>query len=119
MLALLKKNFELILFTAGVRNYAQKIVAVIEEEERYFDHIISRDYCSLSPGSRFHVKDLMQLLENRSIKDIVIVDNKATSFAIHFTNGIPIKDYEGDKTDRELVALTAYLQSFQGEPDVR
>jgi TFIIF-interacting CTD phosphatase-like protein len=48
------------------------------------------------------VKDLIQLLEGRNIKDILIVDNRATSFAIHFTNGVPIKDYEGDKTDKWL-----------------
>jgi hypothetical protein len=28
------------------------------------------------------------------------------SFAIHFTNGIPIKDYEGDKGDKWLQSLT-------------
>jgi TFIIF-interacting CTD phosphatase-like protein len=58
-------------------------------------------------------------LDGRNIKDIIIVDNRATSFAIHFTNGIPIKDYEGDKNDKWLVALTSYLQSFQGHSDVR
>lgn len=58
-------------------------------------------------------------MDNRSIKDIVIVDNKAVSFAIHFTNGIPIADYDGDKNDTWLKYLTPYLMSFQGIPDVR
>jgi len=47
------------------------------------------------------------------------VDNRAISFAIHFTNGLPIKDYEGDKSDKWLVSLTAYLMQFQGISDVR
>ena len=62
--------------------------------------MITRDYCTSHPNGRYQVKDLIQLLENRNIKDIIIVDNRATSFAIHFTNGIPITDYEGDKNDK-------------------
>jgi TFIIF-interacting CTD phosphatase-like protein len=49
------------------------------------------------------------LLENRKIEDIIIVDNRAYSFAIHFTNGIPIIDYEGDKNDDELLKIMPYL----------
>ena len=85
----------------------------------FFDHVITRDFCTPHPKGKFHVKDLIQLLENRNIKDIIIVDNRATSFAIHFTNGIPIPDCEGDKSDRWLVSLTQYLQSFHKEFDVR
>jgi TFIIF-interacting CTD phosphatase-like protein len=65
------------------------------------------------------VKDLIQLLEGRNIKDILIVDNRATSFAIHFTNGVPIKDYEGDKSDKWLQSLLSYLNSFANVSDVR
>jgi len=65
------------------------------------------------------VKDLLLLLENRSIKYIIIVDNKVLSFALHFTNGIPVINYEGNKNDKELVVLTAYLQSFLKVKDVR
>ena len=45
---------------------------------------------------------------------MVVIDNRALSYgALHLTNGIPIKDYTGDKFDTELVALTYYLiQNF-------
>ena len=47
---------------------------------------------------------------------MIIIDNRALSFAtLHLTNGIPIKDYEGDKTDRELHSLTEYLLSFRSK----
>eukprot|EP00347_Sterkiella_histriomuscorum_P005521 403356300 len=119
MLRTLKKKYELIVFTAGFSTYADAIIKEMQREEKFFDHVISRDYCSAHPSGKHQVKDLIQLLENRSIKDIVIVDNKAISFAIHFTNGIPIKDYEGDKADKELLYLTQYLLSFQSVLDVR
>jgi hypothetical protein len=47
------------------------------------------------------------------------VDNRVASFALHFSNGIPIKDYEGDKNDRVLMTLSAYLQSFMSISDIR
>ena len=59
------------------------------------------------------------LLEKRNIKDIIIVDNRAISFALHFTNGIPINDYDGDKNDKSLIYLTQYLLSFINVNDVR
>lgn len=112
MLSILKKNFELILFTAGYDVYAETIIREMQRKEKFFDFVITRESCTPHPKGRFQIKDLIQLLENRNIKDIIIVDNRATSFAIHFTNGIPIKDYEGDKTDNQLKFLTPYLQSF-------
>lgn len=99
MLNDLRKHFELIVFTAGFRTYAETIVKEIERDRKYFDHVVSRDNCTPHPGGKHQLKDLKLLLENRSIKDLIIVDNKATSFAIHFTNGIPIVDYEGNKSD--------------------
>ena len=119
MLSVLKKNFELILFTAGYDVYAKTIMKVLELNDTYFDYVITRDNCTPHPNGKFQVKDLIQLLEGRNIKDILIVDNRATSFAIHFTNGIPIKDYEGDKSDKWLNSLCSYLNSFSNVSDVR
>jgi len=53
-----------------------------------------------------HVKDLRHL--NRDLKDIVLVDNAAYSYAFQLDNGIPILPfYEGK--DFELSALEKYL----------
>jgi TFIIF-interacting CTD phosphatase-like protein len=75
-------------------------------KEVFFDYVITRESCTLHPSGKYKVKDLILLLEGRNIKDMLIVDNRAMSFAIHFTNGIPIKDYEGDKGDKWLQSLT-------------
>lgn len=112
MLSTLKRHFEIVLFTAGFDVYAETIVKEIHKQGRFFDHVITRENCTPHPKGRNQIKDLILLLEGRSIKDIMIVDNRAMSFAIHFTNGIPIKDYEGDKSDNTLQHLTPYLLSF-------
>ena len=55
------------------------------------------------------VKDMSLLLGNREMKDIIIVDNRALSYVINLENGIPIKDFYGDKCDKELLYLTKYI----------
>lgn len=58
------------------------------------------------------MKDLRVLFEGRRPKSVVLVDNRAVSFArLHLCNGLPIKDYSGDKTDSELRPLTDYILS--------
>ena len=53
MLKILKKNFELILFTAGYDVYAKTIMKVLEMDETYFDYVITRDNCTPHPNGKF------------------------------------------------------------------
>ena len=59
--------------------------------------------------NEIYIKDLKILEEGRNLKDIVIVDNTIQSFFIQLSNGIPIYDYTGDKSDNVLTLLCDYL----------
>ena len=39
------------------------------------------------------IKNLDVLLSGRTLKDIVIIDNKSSNYYEHLLNGIPIKEY--------------------------
>ena len=65
------------------------------------------------------IKDLKILEEGRSLSDVIIVDNNIQSFFLQLSNGIPIYDYTGDKSDEVLISLTAYLKQFRDVTDVR
>jgi CTD small phosphatase-like protein 2 len=56
-----------------------------------------------------YVKDL-RILKNRSLKDVVIIDNAVYSFGFQLDNGIPILPFYDDKNDSELEHLVYYLQ---------
>ena len=56
------------------------------------------------------IKDLSLLLSGRDIKDIILIDNRVCSYMINMENGIPIKNFMGDKNDRSLESLTLYLK---------
>ena len=66
-----------------------------------------------------YIKDLKILEAGRSLSDVIIVDNNLQSFYLQMRNGIPIYEYNGDKTDDNLELLTDYLMEFQKVADVR
>ena len=45
------------------------------------------------------IKDL-RIIKNRSLSDIVIVDNLVHSFGLQIDNGIPILDFTNNKDDK-------------------
>jgi len=94
MLTSLKKNYELILFTAAQEMYATTVLEAFDGHQ-YFDHILTRKECLYIFEHSVYVKDLTILLNGRSLKDMVIVDNKIESYASNLDNGIPITDYYG------------------------
>lgn len=62
--------------------------------------------------NEIYIKDLKILEEGRSLRDIVIVDNNVQSFFLQLSNGIPIYEYTGDKSDTMFPLLTDYLLQF-------
>lgn len=121
VLRVLRENFELILFTSGSWAYATAILnEVIEENDDFFDYVITREHCLLDRANSITVKDLQILLGNRHIKDIIIVDNCAKCYIKQIENGIPIPAFEGHPTDKYLVLLKNYLvNKLQFCSDVR
>ena len=53
------------------------------------------------------------------MRDLVLVDNAAYSYAYQLDNGIPILPYFQGKNDFELKALGDYLLSLYEEPELR
>lgn len=88
-----------------------KVVDYLERDDALFDHVLHRDHCLVHESRGMIVKDLSLLQSGRKMEDMVIIDNKVTSYALNLENGIPIKDFIGDRQDRELKQLTMYLMS--------
>ena len=92
----------------------------MDRESNTIEHILHREHCIGFDKDKLFIKDLSLLLSGRDINDIVIIDNKITSYVINLENGIPIKDYFGDKHDKEISHLTKYLmEKFMNCSDVR
>jgi len=113
----LSKSFELISFTASDGEYANAILNFLDPNNEIFKCRLSREHCVITDEG-FFVKDL-RIFANRNIKDIVLIDNSATSFLFQLENGIPVLPYFGGCEDSELLDLTNYLKSLDGLDDVR
>lgn len=111
-LAYAKENFNVVLFTAASDEYARVIADKIGA---YFDLVLPREYCIQNFVT--FIKDIRIL--NADLKQSVIVDNSATSYALHPYNGILIKDYTGSDDDVELLRVKDILESLIGTVDFR
>ena len=74
-----KKHFQVGVFTASHKTYADAILDYLDPENKYFDFRYYRDSC-VHTREGYYVKDL-RVFRNRSLKDMVIVDNSIYSFA--------------------------------------
>ncbi len=102
-----KEKFELIIFTASQKNYADTIIDYIEKEQKYFSLRLYREHCIfIKPG--LYIKDL-RIFKNRDLKNIVLIDNSIFSFAHQLNNGILVTSFYNDENDYFLYNLKEYL----------
>lgn len=101
------ENFNLVLFTAGIKSYADAIVDYLDPENKYFSLRLYRDSCI--NFNNFFIKDL-SIINSFDLKDMIIIDNCIFSFAINLKNGILIPSYYFDINDKELLNVTDFLE---------
>lgn len=55
----------------------------------------------------------------RDLKDIIVVANTCGTYMFNLSNGIPLKEFHGNKQDLSLFSLTRYLKHFRDVKDIR
>lgn len=102
------EKWNLIVFTASTRDYAEIILERLDPKNQYIRNVLSRENCVLM-GFRF-IKDF-RIIANEivHVKDMLMLDNKVISFGFNLSNGIPILPFLGDESDSELKAILPIL----------
>ena len=99
--------FEVFIYTASYKNYADTIIDYIEKDKKYFSLRLYRENCIyLKPG--IYIKDL-RIINERELKNMIIIDNSLFSFANQLDNGILVTSFFNDLNDNFLLNLINYL----------
>merc|ERR1711907_589772 len=104
----MQELYEVVVFTASQKVYAEKLLNILDPQRRFIRHRLFRDSCVLVEGN--YLKDL---------KDTIIVDNSPQAFAFQLSNGVPIESWFDDQHDRELLKLAPFLKKLTKLDDVR
>ena len=116
-LSKLSQYYEIVAFTAGVKDYADPILDKIDPEKKIFKKRLYRDSCIKC--DEFYIKDL-DVIMDRKKENIIIVDNSIMSFAFDLANGVPINSYMGnDPNDKDLLYLYSFCEQAFYQSDVR
>ena len=110
------KYFEVFVFTASHPCYANVVLDYLDPKKELIHQRFFRDSCINMNG--VFIKDL-RIFANRNLKDMIIVDNAAYSFAYQIENGIPILSWHDDYNDKELLNLIDYVKALAQVDDVR
>ena len=111
----------MVIFTASEKSYADAILDLIDPFNQYFDARFYRESCietTVNCGGSSYLKDL-RIFANRSLADLLLVDNAVLCFALQLNNGVPILPFFADRADDELLHLAYYLESIAECEDVR
>ena len=115
-LAELSEIYDIVLFTAGVKKYADWIVDHIDPD-RYITHRLYRRHTVFKDA--MYIKDLSML--GRDLSKTLILDNLYESFISQPDNGILVKSWYDDMEDTELLTLLPFLRGLVEDkvPDIR
>ena len=103
-----KINYEIVVFTAGTKEYCDKILNILDINN-YIKYRLYRSHLSLRNLNN-DVKDLSLL--GRDLNKIIIVDNLADNYKLQENNGLPILPWTGDISDMSLKYLSQILKKI-------
>ena len=108
--------YDIVLFTASVKRYADWIVDHIDPS-RFIRHRLYRRHTLFQ--DEMYIKDLTTL--GRGLDKTLIIDNLYESFLNQPDNGILVKSWYDDMDDTELLTLLPFLKGLVEDkvPDIR
>jgi Dullard-like phosphatase family protein len=103
----MSEHFEVVIFTASMKYYADRILRVLDPQRKFVSHVFYRESCARTKGDKL-VKDLTAFTKV-PVEDMILVDNNMYCIWPQPSNGVPIINFEFNQADRELEKLERFL----------
>ncbi|KAF0924686.1 hypothetical protein E2562_010278 [Oryza meyeriana var. granulata] len=115
-LAAAARAFELVVFTAGLPEYASLVLDRLDPAGELFSHRLYRGACR-DPGDGRLVKDLAAT--GRELHRAVIVDDNPNAYSLQPENAVPVAPFIDDANDQELERVMGILAIVAELDDTR
>ncbi|KAI6703558.1 hypothetical protein NL676_012694 [Syzygium grande] len=114
-LRVMSAKFELVIFTAGLKEYASLVLDRLDQKRSLISHRLYRDSCEEVDGK--FVKNLSKM--GRDLKRAVLVDDNPNVYMFQPENAIPVSPFVNDLSDVELGKLAKFFEGTDGFDDMR
>lgn len=111
----ISERFEVVVFTAGMKEYASLVLDRLDPKGAMISHRLYRDSCRQMDGN--FVKDLSRT--GRDLQRVVIVDDNPNAYGLQPENAMPIIPFIDNLGDAELGKLIKFFEGCQGFDDMR
>lgn len=116
----LHRKYEIVVFTAGIKQYGMKIIRRIDKKNR-IKYLLDRRFCTVygknSRNQDLYIKDLRIL--GRDLRRTIIIDDREYSYILQISNGQWIPAFNGETEDTALLKLKEYLLEIADLEDLR
>ncbi|KAG6496029.1 carboxy-terminal domain RNA polymerase II polypeptide A small phosphatase 1-like [Zingiber officinale] len=98
--------FEVVVFTAGLREYASLVLDRLDPAGELIAHRLYRDSCREMEGKL--VKDLAGV--GRALNRVVLVDDNPNAYVLQPENALRVTPFSNDLSDRELSKVMKFFE---------
>ena len=104
----LNNYYEIVTFTAGIKDYADNILNLLDINDNIIKYRLYRQHVTIAGFSSY--KNLRLL--GRDLKRIIIIDNLKENFMLQPDNGLYIKTWTSDVNDTQFIDLLNILKNI-------
>ena len=106
----IKNYFDLAIFTASSKGYADTIINYIDPDNQIFKFRLYREAC-IPIHQYVYIKDL-RIIKNFDEKNIILMDNSFYSFINQPSNGMLIYSFYSNHKDNQLIHAKNFLIKY-------
>jgi len=103
----ISKYFDLAIFTAATKNYADTILDYIDPNNEYFQFRLYRDAC-IPIQNKLYIKDL-RIIKDYDPSNVILMDNSLYSFMNQPSNGMLVNSFYTNNNDTQLINAKSFL----------